>query len=326
MGGLLRNPVTGNLYRNAGGGLIFNGLAAAQECCCGEDPVNDVSLMEAIYERQKAANRPSGELIDPYTGPYYTLAELCAFANNFCANQYWILDRDWNGGGTATPVTTRSANYFGVVGSGKTVEVADEDELFVEVVKFARSTLPNLPTYMGLALGYAKGGQDDNVPDQTMDDAIQSAKDNFANGGGATYGVHTHVYYYLNNRASAYACMPCLIQPTSGASVDTRNGRTISLWAKPAVATNTAGGFGVQQRDWSGHGVSGLSAGVYCKVAGAYVDAGNDNYAPAETYSGYSGAPSSWPSSTLPSGYVGVSLGFQLASFFYLCDWDFVYL
>lgn len=100
------------------------------------------ALVDAILQRQKAASIDSGSWINP--AGLYTLAQLCTYGNTFTdglpSGTYWLAEasNDWDGGASAPTTRTYSATYFGIVGSGATVEVDDEYELFAAVIAYRK--------------------------------------------------------------------------------------------------------------------------------------------------------------------------------------------
>lgn len=334
---LYADPSTGALLVNADGSIFDTDDETLAACCC--DDYYELNL-NAILERQKAAGVDTEDLID--TGGTYTLAQLCAEANKFSGSSangvQWMALAGWSDK-TATPGYVTDSDYFGIVGSGATVEVANAAALHIEVVKFRdswRALSGELSLSPTVAVAYDGSYSGQNWVDLGDGEWIDQEEWSVTKAGAeADWGVDSspssfgvtsrlqHVGQYWTPTASLDACVP---DDAGTDKPDTRVGRTLKLYIKgkpPIVPGASFDAFGCG----CGNGSYGLAASKACSAGAA-------NSLPGPRWSGYPGPPG-WPYNT-PDRIVGypwpgapddmyAARGWLLDACVLIIEWDFTY-
>lgn len=294
---LYADPSTGALLVNADGSIFDTDDETLAACCC--DDYYELNL-NAILERQKAAGVTSGNLID--LNGTYTLAQLCAEANKFSGSSAggvrWMALAGWSDK-TGTPSYITDSSYFGITSSGATVEVADEEELYTEVVKFTTSFVsPGWTDSPSTAVAYEATyyGQEweyisdtewiDQEPWSDTKSGAEAAWGVDASPG--TIGVYSALLFVGMNYTPTASALAHVRDDVGAGAIDTRIGRTLQLWIKGKAPTfadsNSFNAFGC-----------GVGNGSYGQASSETLAASASNTLDGPRWSGYSGSPS-WPS------------------------------
>lgn len=274
----------------------------------------EYGALRGIYERQLAAGVATEDLIDR-EWEYYSLGELCAEANKFAGSSTngvrWMPFAGWTDK-TAVPSYLTDAGYFGIVGSGATVEVENVAALYAEVIKFTTSFFGTVWTSGGdpstpvAYSGYYEGQHwSDLGGGEYQDQEAWSVTKSGAAGtwaeeaSPADIGVYSKLalsgmYYTPTATLHAY-----LRDDVGIAYPDTRQARTLQLWAKAVAPTAESAAF-----DALGCGVGN---GVFGKCAEKTLSGGAANSLPIDRWSGATSYPS-WPA-TEPSRLTGEDPG-----------------